>query len=438
MQRRLTLAVFIGLPLAVFTASAGAQENSLGPAPALEFPFEAKPQAPKGLPMAFFRFGVERAADSALCKILMKHDGKVGPIDAQGNEGCLPDYAKKVANNEGFVQWAANARPLKCKTCFGRLVTDRELNILQPNVRRITVFGRLDFMSFTGPNRTISFPYQAHFTCKAPNGARQGDLAVDVKFDAAVIGDPGFWESVVSFFTAGELSRQIDSRIKRELSPLGSLRTFQGPCRSVGADRGNDPITDAVKFDPPGASGPLVPTSLTDGATIHLLRIRRNPLPPGVAIVHARPGAAEAGRFTLFTNGEVRPLPPAGLTLPPEGGSAPLNFCKSVSLGGANRLQLLFVNDLGGAVWSEFLRPTRFGDGPTRTMTTGRTILVPATPGSAGAKPLPVQLREFEITYQITFKPAPQLSPTVVGTTPRPPSVGLEKDKDQPKPCVPL
>ncbi|PZN96993.1 MAG: hypothetical protein DCF31_02310 [Alphaproteobacteria bacterium] len=368
--------------------------------------------------MAFFRAGVEKAADFALCTILMKRDGKTGPRDAQGNETCLPDYAKKVAGNEGFVQWAPNARPLKCKTCFGRPFTDPERHVSQPNLRRFTVFGRLAFVSVTGPNRSITYPYQVHFTCAAPNGARQGNLAIDIAFDRAIVGEPGFWENLVSFFTADELSRFIDSRIKRELSPIGSLRTFQGPCRSVGIDLGNVPITDAVKFDPPLPTRPFFVATSVDTATIQLLSLRRNPLPPGVAAAHARPGAPEAGQFRLFTNGVVRQLPPAGLALPPEGGSVPLNLCRSVTLGSANRLQLQFVNDLGGAVWSEFPRPAQFGAGPTRTMTTGRTILVPAIGGGPSARPQPVPLREFELTYRISFSPTIKARRGLAGAAP--------------------
>lgn len=408
-----------------------AQENAVSPPPPLEFPFEAKPEAPRGVSIQFFRAAVEKGADFGLCKALMTKDGAAMPRDAQGKEFCPQEYAKKVADNEGFIQWASNARPLKCAGCVGRPFRSAQDRLDAPNLRRAMLYGNLKFLSATGPNRTITYGFEAFFTCKAENGAREGDLAVDIKFGQPVIGDPGFWESVASFFTAGALSSFIDAKIKENVQNLPSIGSVQGRCRSVGVELGGDPRFDLVKFDPPaepgrgGRFGAAAVGALQQSATVRLLSVKRLPLPLGVAPEHGRPGDPMTGQFTLFVNGVRNFLPPAGLALPPEGGTAPLNFCKTVEVGGAKTLQILFTNDLGGAVWSQFDRGANFGQGGVRKMTTGRSIVVPGASGlpdpvtgkpSIG-KPQTVILREFELTYDIAFN-----QPRTLSAEPAPPA----------------
>ncbi len=413
-----------------------AQENAIGPPPALEFPFEAKPEAPRAVNIQFFRAAVEKGADFGLCKALMIKDGKTMPRAADGSEFCPTDYASKVAANEGFIQWAPNARPLKCADCVGRPFMSAEENLSTPNLRRARAFGRLTFLSTTGPNRTITYPFDAFFTCKAKNGAREGDLIILIKFSPPIIGEPGFWESLASFFSAGALSDFIDSKINENVQALPSVGLNQGRCRSVGAERGTTPVFDNVKYDPvesaKSGAGPRVigesAGGLKETATIRLLSIKRLPLPSFIAPEHARPGDPAAGQFSLHVNGQTSFLPPQGLALPPEGGTAPINFCKTVELSGRDALQVLFTNDLGGAVWSQFNRSASFGSGVRRVMSTGRSIVVPAAPGpvdpltgkpATGGKPQPVILREFELTYEITVNAPPTLSAESAPATPK-------------------
>lgn len=209
-------ALSVAAPFALI-GGAFAQEGGLGPAPPLEFPFQAAPEAPRGVSMQFFRAAIEKGADLGLCKALMTKDGKQMPRDAQGVEFCPNDYAGMVANNEGFIQWAPNARPLKCNGCVGRPFMSAEDNLTAPNLRRTMAFGRLEFLSTTGPNRTITYSFDSYFLCKAKNGAKEGDLTIDIKFGPPVIGEPGFWESVASFSprapfpisSAGKLGRTL-------------------------------------------------------------------------------------------------------------------------------------------------------------------------------------------------------------------------------------
>jgi hypothetical protein len=81
---------------------------------------------------------------------------------------------------------------------------------------------------------------------------------------------------------------------------------------------------------------------------VHFLRITRNPP------VFGYTSPDETGQFSVFLNGVpgVFPNTPP-LNLPAAGGSAPLNLCKTVDMNGADQLQLIFVNSLGGAVWSQ-------------------------------------------------------------------------------------
>jgi hypothetical protein len=81
-------------------------------------------------------------------------------------------------------------------------------------------------------------------------------------------------------------------------------------------------------------------------------------------------------------------------------------------MNGADRLQLIFVNTHGGAVWSQFAANTNFGAGPPHTMTTGRKVVVPGQPGPpnpitgrpGSVKPQSIVLREFELLYTIEYR----------------------------------
>lgn len=446
-SRRLSIFLLAATGL---SAPATAQDNATGSPPALEVPFQAQPSAPRAVALAFVRAAVERAADQQLCLILMRRDGKKGPTDANNQEQCLPDYGRIVAANQGFIRWAPNSRPISCTDCFGRPIMGQQDNRTEPNLRRATILARLSFESTLGPNRRITYPYRMHFTCNAPGGARAGRMLVDLQFDPPVIGEPGFWESLASFFTVGELSRFIDARIRQELRGIPRLQLDQGSCASVGTDLGDKALTDSVRFDPPPRPRPGGAAAIGDQAQIRLLGLRRKPLPGLVPSEHAAPGNPDAARFTLYINGAPSQLP--ALDLPVAGGSAPLNLCRTIDLAGRQRLQLLFVNGLGGAAWSDFRRTAAFGAGQGRTLGTGRTILLPAASGlpdpvsgtSAPGKPRPFALQEFDLVYEIRYMPRPG---TVVaspgGRRPRPPVAmpgprAAQVDTASAAPCQPF
>ena len=430
-----------------FSGAALAQENLLSPPAALQFPFEAQPSAVE-FPLGTLRTAVELSVDLALCKALMTVDGRPIPNPFR-REDCPPAYAQRVAANQGAVHWAsANARPSNCGlNCFGHPSMGAEDQRNRPNLRRAGLSGRIALTIDSTVDRDITYSFDARFTCKAANGAREGDLTMLVKFDRPVIGEAGIVESVISnVFTADELSRYIESEIRRQLPSIGSRQSVIGRCRSVGVFRSEDPTFDAIKFDRPG-NAPRGPRGAAaagalprDQARIEFLRIVRHPLPALVDQGHGRPGDPFSGQFNVFVNGASHFFPPQGLVLPVAGGAAPINFCTTVDVTDWDRLQILFTNDLGGAAWSQFPRTGGFGQGALRTLTTGRTIVVPGSPGLPDPitgrprppRPQTVLLREFELTYRVTFtgrpvvaQPAtpgrpvrPGLAGSIVGTRP--------------------
>jgi hypothetical protein len=256
-------------------------------------------------------------------------------------------------------------------------------------------------------------------------------------FGTPVISDPGILESITSFMVPANISRAIEQGIRDRLSTPGSQSQSLGRCRSIGANQAADPAFDSILFDLP-AAGTRLPTvrvpidvgALSSSATVRFVRITRKPVtgftPP-----------AEPGQFSVYLNGIPALFPDApALDLPVTGGSAAINFCKTIDLNGANRLQLIFTNSHGGAAWSQFAENTNYGAGPARSMTTGRTVVVPGSPGPPDpvtgkprpAKPQPLVLREFELLYTIEYHAPPNqitVAPATGGGGIRPTRPGL-------------
>lgn len=461
----------LSIAITVFSRAV-AQENALGPPDVLQYPLEASADAPRSVPVIFLRDKIEKGADLALCEALMREAGRPIPADFQ-EAACEPAFAEKVRNGEGIIHWAGGARPLQCGvSCVGRPFMTSTQFVDRPNLRRAMLYGHLTFVADpTGPfNRDITYGYEAYFTCNAENGARSGDFTVDVKFGAPVIGDPGPIESVLDFILLpARLSRYVEHRVRQELSSASGASNVRDLCRSVGVNRAADAKFDSAVFDP-ASSGPRIgrpdigaATALRDRATVHFLRIARKPLPALVDTSHAAPGNPAAGYFNVFLNGSrvafppKSPTPVGGIDLPPEGGVVELNYCRTIDLTGSDRLQLLFTNGLGGAVWSQFPRSSNFGAKTAKTMTTGRTIIVPGFPGPPDpvtgrptpARPQAVILREFEVVYTITYVPRPDIvAPTeparpggrpgidaTTGVLGDRPSVAVDPSAPAPQPC---
>lgn len=443
------------------TPPAVAQENALGPPPALQFPYEATPDAPRGLASAFLRADIERGADTGLCLALMLEAGRQVPANFTRSD-CEPAFAAKVANNEGIIHWkGSSARPLKCgANCVGRPFMSTTDFLDRPNLRRAMLYGQLRFLiDPPGPiNRDLTYGYEVYFTCKAENGARHGELEIETRFGQPVVGDPGAVEAFLDFvLLPANLTRLIDAEIKSYLQSLPGQSVMYAACASVGVERASNPLFDTIKYDiPPGGAGSAgagrlaATAAVGDRATVRLLRITRRPLPPNVAPEHAHPGQPEAGYFSVYINGAhafIPGAPGSGIDLPPQGGDYALNHCRTVDLAGADRLQIIFTNGLGGGVWSQFRKNESFGSGKVRTMTTGRNIVIPAAalpPRRSPGKPQTVSLREFELTYQIDFAPTPTVTADAARPTAGPrgavaaPRAGVAVDRAAPAPCTPI
>ena len=446
--------------IAITVFGVAAQENALGPSDVLQYPVEASSTAALGAAGAFLRYQIETATDLSLCQVLMTAAGRSIPANFSASD-CTSEFADKVRNNEGIVHWADNARPLQCgSNCFGRPFMSRTQLLDRPNVRRAMLYGSLNFvLDGPGPaNRDLTYFYEIHFTCKTVNGARNGDFVVDVEFGNPIIGDPGTFEAVFDFLLPINLSRSITAAIRRELPGVPGQTTTLNPCQSVGVYRPTNPLFDMAVYDLPPSAGPRMgrsdigaATTLRDTATIHFLRIVRKPLPGNVDDSYAELGNPAAGHFNVFINGSlasfppIAPTPTGAIDLPPEGGSVELNYCRTVDLTGSDRLQLLFTNGLGGAVWSQFARTDGFGATGAKTLTTGRSIVVPGHSGPPDpvtgrprpVKPESVMLREFELLYTITYSKRPDAVATTEPARPgRRPDVGAITDALGDRPSV--
>ena len=414
-------------------SSPAAQENVLGPPVPLQYPFEAAADAPRGVPVLLLRDQIERAADLALCQILMTRAGR--PIPATfDTAACEPAFAQRVRDGEGVVHWASGARPLQCgEDCVGRPFLTQTEFVTRPNLRRVGLRGTLRFvLDGPGPiDRDLTYGDDVDMTCMAENGARTGTFAVTVDVHDPVVGDPGLFESVLDFFGSGNVSALVEARINQELTSVGVVSQALGPCQSVGVFRGDSPneafTSDGALYDPaPTGSGRVAgrgpvaeAVSSRDRATVHFLRIIRKPFPPTGGAGQPTPGSLEEGQFEVFLNGVRVVLPPpsptatGGIELPPESGVVELGYCRTVDVTDFDRLQVLFVNGLGGAVWSQIGRAEDFGVDIAHRMTTGRTVLVPGSPGPPNpitgvptqSKPQSLTVREFELAYAVTFAP---------------------------------
>ena len=437
---------------ALIHTTAAAQENLIGTPDILQYPVEASPQARGAFAVAVLRDQIEQGADLVFCETLMRQAGRWPPTPWRDfmPTDCLPEFKSKVAANEGIIHWESDsARPTNCGLdCLSRPFLHRTYNVGRPNFRRAQLHGNLNLFleppgDYVPNNRSVSLPFDAFFECATANGASNGTFRVKIDFGFPIVGDPGFWESVTNALLApANVSQRTKSGIRKALSNVGSRTTSLTDCASIGVSRPANSADDTATFDFP-ARAPTVRADvaqLRDQATIEFLRIKRNPLPGLIAPEIARPGDPAAGQFHVFLNGLERFLPPEGLALPPEGGSAGINYCMTVDLTGADRLQIIFANDLGGSVWSQFYPNENFGAG-ARTMTTGRTVVVagnprfdPVTGRTEPAKPQPILLTEFELLYRITYTPRPNtVAPPSTSAPSRPDLQGVAGIRARPQ-----
>jgi hypothetical protein len=284
----------------------------------------------------------------------------------------------------------------------------------RPNVVFTMIYGHLGFVIDTTFNRDVTYFYEARFHCMMDPSRRGGSLQVHMIFGQPVLGDPG-WLETLADITAFPLniSRAVEAGIRGQLSAVDSTSSNTGDrCVSVGPKRFDNSAYDQIIFRQPPRGARTLPERAPTAAvgrlaTVRFLGVTRKPPTFGYT------PPQEAGRFQVYLNGDPVVFPDLPeLQLPPGGGSTPLNLCRTIDLGNADRLQVIFANSYGGGAWSQFAEHQRFGAGSARRMTTGRSVVVaarqplpgePSPPG--GTRPRSVVVREYELLYSIEYVP---------------------------------
>lgn len=423
LSRALTVAaaLLILLPLLGWPARARAQENETSPPPPLQWPtLEPGPTTNRGLQVSEVLFGVEDGVNAAVCKKMMTDAGVTieDPQKFEFGKDCPANFKEQIIAGRGTVRWESGARPTECGTnCVGRPTMGRTMSLNQPNAIIARLFGHFNLRVDVpdGFNRTVRYSYEIQFHCLT-NGAREGSFTTRALIDKPIVLRGGIVEGLIDKALAPRnISNSIEAGIRRRTSaPSVPDRAF-GSCNSIGVNTTGDPAGDIILYNSPRPRRkpgirPADDNALSGrSATVRFLRVTRKPvsgfIPP-----------AETGRFHVFLNGVQGNFPDLpGLNLPATGGSAEINLCKTIDMNGTDRLQLIFVNSHGGAVWSQFDPNTNFGAGPARAMTTSRTVKA-----AGRANPLNLQkgvprkpefdilvLREFELLYTIEFNVLP-------------------------------
>jgi len=420
-----------------------AQEDNNSPPPPLQWPTSVSAQTNGELPFGLaigLRAQIENAGDAALCQQLLKNANMPIPNEANFDYGrdCPDSIKSQINSRQGVVSWADNARPTECgRNCIGSPFMSQTQNVNRPNSIYSLVYGNLTFhVDLPGPiNRDVYYGLEIDVNCDVPGGSRTGAVNVTTHLDGPVADDPGILETIVNYlFLPIELSQRITDTINSNYG----VSTIPGPglgaCSSIGAYAAPsaDYKFDAVVWDVPPKRRPRpIATSATSvfrpTATIYFDRIFRN------KTIENNPTTGPLS-FTVYVSGMSARIPRDSTVSLSPNASYDQKYCKTVSMDGVNGLQILFTDDLGGAVWSQFTPGQNFGSGGSHKMTTGRTILTPGL--HPGDKPIPNLLREFELDYRIDSHGAPTSvapQPTSgTGGRPRPPVSGGVATTGQP------
>jgi hypothetical protein len=433
---------------ALGATNARAQEDVTGPPPPLQWPtpvsanpggklpFQADAASTMGL-----RHSIEEAADLELCKMLMKDANMPVPDDPNfAYADCPASIKAKIDAGDGKYAWADGARPTQCgRNCVGPPFMSQTQNVDRPNALYAMVYGSLTFhVDMPGPfNRDVYYGLEIDVTCDVPAGTRAGTANVTTHVDGPTADDPGFLETVFNFLALPlEFSQRITDGINKGYGVSNTPAPNQGPCNSIGtvASPPTDFKFDAFVWDkpkPPRRPPIADVTAIKPTATLYFDRITRN------RTIESNPSMAPL-TFTLYINGMPAHIPRNGtISLAPNGASNNQKFCRTVAMEGVDSLQILFVDSLGGAVWSQFTQGQNFGSSGEHKMTTGRTYLTPGL--HPGDKPLNYVLREFELDYRVNYQAAPTSATPAPAPTPSrggrpiPPPAGFAPP-DQPPP----
>jgi hypothetical protein len=409
---------------ALGATSAHAQEDVTGPPPALQWPTSAGAHPGGALPFQVdaastmgLRHSIEDAADLELCKMLMKDANMPVPSDPNfAYANCPSSIKAKIDSGDGKYAWADGARPTQCgRNCVGPPFMMQTQNADRPNAQYAMVLGSLTFRVDTpGPfNRDVYYGLEIDVTCDVPAGTRAGTANVTTHVNGPTADDPGFLETVFNFLALPiEFSQRITDGINEGYGASTTPGPNQGPCSSMGviASPPAEFKFDAFVWDiPKPPRRPPIPdvTTLKPTATLYFDKIIRN------RTIETNPSMAPL-TFTLYINGMPAHIPRNGTISLAPNASTNQKFCRAIPMDGMDSLQILFVDSLGGAVWSQFTSGQNFGSSGEHKMTTGRTYLMPGL--HPGDKPQNGVLREFELDYRVNY----QAGPTSANPTPAP------------------
>ncbi len=407
--------------LAAAPPMAEGQENMISPPAPLPWPAaELDTNVQTSFAISMLRREIEMKTNIELCRQRMERNHEPVPAGFDWTM-CPPAHKDAIAAREGLVAWQEGARPTECGgECVGRPNLSQTTYTDRPNLVYAMLYGHLGFTIDTTFDRDVTYFYEAQFHCVMDPDRRGGSLQVRVAFGQPVLSEPGWLESLADFAAMPlNISRAVEAGMRAQLSGVGPTSTSTNDrCVSVGPKRLDNPAYDQIIFRQPARGARTLDdrapvTAVGRLATVRFLGVTRKPPSFGYT------PPAEVGSFQVYLNGDMVVLPDLPeLQLPASGGSTSLNLCRTIDLGGADRLQVIFANSHGGGVWSQFAEHQRFGAGSARRMTTGRSVVVasrqplpgePPPPG--GTRPRSVILREYELLYSIDYTPAP----TVVG-----------------------
>jgi len=433
-RHRRTFATLLALPLiaagvcTLGSTAAQAQEDNISAPPPLQFPTLPGPNPTGSFGLGSLRSALEQGGNTELCKILTKqvNPNAVFPPNFTFAQ-CDPAIAAKVNSRSGSVRWASGARPRECGNCVGRPSNTRTQALDRPNRRFATVHARLTFTVVdAGPtpfDRDVIFPVDVNFECRVAGAQKRGEIQVTSVVGQPFADEPGFGESVADFLLGPlNISRSIENGIRAALGGGGSTPGPNlGPCTSIGARLDQSPAFDSFVWDIPGSQTlpPITTTHALPGseATVVFDSIVRKPT------IESQPPTGPF-QFVLFVNGNTALIPRIGTVALPPGGRHDQRYCKTITVANAEALQILVTDGVGGAAWSQFPRGVDFGNGPSRTITTGRQFFqapnpipgAPTPPG--GGKPQSFFAREFEVRYHVVFSPGVVAQPTTTGGGP--------------------
>jgi hypothetical protein len=231
--------------------------------------------------------------------------------------------------------------------------------------------------------------------------------------------EQGTLEQVVNFFLAGTLTNFIDSKVRQQLpGAFASIANLPGKCDALGAYPGNlsDPRDDTIQWSfHPRLTVPTVYNQVS----VKLLSLKR-------LVAHDRNGAVlykpvEAPTLEFYANYQHYFVPLQSLQ---EGQQVALNAPPLVLNRPGDTESLVLITNViqnvaigtqsTDSAFRVFGRATNFGNG-TQTIRVKKTYWEKANP-QTGAKPYPVYVDAFELTFQVNAGLAGVVSPP--GTIP--------------------